>query len=36
MIKDAVTAYEYAAKRLPRRHPVRLRLEKAKEAMESM
>jgi hypothetical protein len=36
MIKDAVTAYEYAAKRLPRSHPVRLRLEKAKEEIESM
>lgn len=34
MPKDAVTAYEYAMKRLPRQHEVRLKLEAAKKEIE--
>jgi len=34
MFKEAVTAYEYAMKRLPAYHEIRLKLEKAKEEME--
>jgi hypothetical protein len=35
MIKEGVTAYEYAIKRLPRYHSVRLKLEQIKKEMES-
>lgn len=35
MIKDALTAYEYAIKRLPPYHPVRQELERVKNEIES-
>lgn len=35
MMKDAVTAYEYAIKRMPRNHSLRLKVEEIKRKMES-
>jgi len=34
MIKDGITAYEYAANRLPRYHPVRREIERVKKEIE--